>query len=224
MDISDYSFVVAGSGLLGSVIAERIGNCLNQPVLVIEKRDHIGGNCYSETDASTQIEFHKYGTHIFHTSNEKVWQYVNQFTSFNAYRHQVLASYNNKIYQLPINLETINSFFNVNLKPFEVDEFMLTRTTSLQHEPANFEEKAISLLGKELYEAFIKGYTLKQWQIDPRELPASIFNRLPFRKNYDENYFFDKWQGIPRDGYTAMFERMLSNKNIKVLLNTDFLT
>jgi UDP-galactopyranose mutase len=191
-------------------------------VLVIEKRNHIGGNCYSETDASTQIEYHKYGTHIFHTSNEKVWKYVNQFTTFNAYRHQVLAYYRNKIYQLPINLETINSFFNVNLKPYEVDKFMLERTTFLTHEPGNFEEKAISLLGKELYEAFIKGYTIKQWQIDPSQLPASIFNRLPFRKNYDENYFFDKWQGIPKDGYTAMFERMLSNKNIRLLLNTDF--
>jgi UDP-galactopyranose mutase len=222
MDISDYSFVVVGSGLLGAVIAERIGNHLDKPVLVIEKRDHIGGNCYSETEATTQIEYHKYGTHIFHTSNEKVWKYVNQFTTFNAYRHQVLTSYLNKIYQLPINLETINSFFNVNLKPYEVDRFMLARTTSTAHEPRNFEEKAISLLGKELYEAFIKGYTLKQWQMDPSKLPASIFNRLPFRKNYDENYFFDKWQGIPTDGYTAMFERMLSNKNIKLLLNTDF--
>lgn len=146
----------------------------------------------------------------------------NQFTTFNAYRHQVLASYRNKIYQLPINLETINSFFNVNLKPYEVDKFTSARTTSRTNEPGNFEEKAISLLGKELYEAFIKGYTIKQWQIDPSQLPASIFNRLPFRKNYDENYFFDKWQGIPEDGYKVMFERLLSNKNIRLLLNTDF--
>lgn len=222
MDISDYSFVVVGSGLMGAVIAERISNRLNKPVLVIEKRNHIGGNCYSETDDLTQIEYHKYGTHIFHTSNEKVWTYINQFTTFNAYRHQVLASYMNKTYQLPINLETINSFFNVNLKPYEVDKFMSARTTAQTHEPNNFEEKAISLLGKELYEAFIKGYTIKQWQIDPSQLPAAIFNRLPFRKNYDENYFFDKWQGIPTDGYTAIFERMLSNKNIRLLLNTDF--
>ncbi|WP_207511089.1 UDP-galactopyranose mutase [Longitalea luteola] len=222
MEICDYSFVVVGSGLLGAVIAERIANCLNKPVLVIEKRNHIGGNCYSETDAETQIEYHKYGTHIFHTSNERVWKYVNQFTTFNAYRHQVLACYKDKIYQLPINLETINSFFNVNLKPYQVDKFMAERTSLQTHQPGNFEEKAISLLGKELYEAFIKGYTLKQWQIDPCQLPASIFNRLPFRKNYDENYFFDNWQGIPKDGYTAMFERMLSNKKIHVLLNTDF--
>lgn len=222
MNPDEYSYVVVGSGLLGTVVAERIANCLNEPVLVIEKRNHIGGNCYSENDASTQIEYHKYGTHIFHTSDEKVWNYVNQFTSFNEYRHQVLASYKNKIYQLPINLETINSFFNVNLKPYEVDSFMSTRKEKLNMEPANFEEKAISLLGKELYEAFIKGYTLKQWQTDPKDLPSSIFNRLPFRKNYDENYFFDKWQGIPTDGYTAMFDRMLSNRKIKVLLNTDF--
>lgn len=222
MEINEYSFVVVGSGLLGAVIAERIANCLNEPVLVIEKRAHIGGNCYSETDADTGIEYHKYGTHIFHTSNEKVWKYINQFTEFNAYRHQVLTSYKNKIYQLPINLETINSFFNVNLRPFEVEAFMSSRISSSKESPSNFEEKAISLLGQELYEAFIKGYTIKQWQMDPRELPASIFNRLPFRKNYDENYFFDRWQGIPKDGYTSMFQKMLSNKNIQVLLNTDF--
>ena len=213
--------MIAGSGFLGSVIAERIASQLNKKVLVIEKRDHIGGNCYSEKDQETNIEFHKYGTHIFHTSNEKVWKYINQFTTFNAYRHQVLSSYQNRIYQLPLNLETINRFFNVNLKPFEVDEFMAKKKPALDN-PSNFEEKAISEIGRELYEAFIKGYTIKQWQTDPKQLPAAIFNRLPIRKNYDESYFFDQWQGIPLDGYTAIFNKLLSNKNISVVLNTDF--
>ncbi len=222
MDINAFSYVVVGSGLLGSVVAERIASQLDSKVLVIEKREHIGGNCYSETDPDTGIEFHRYGTHIFHTSNEKVWNYIHRFTSLNTYRHQVLSSYKNKIYQFPINLETINSFYNMNLRPFEVDEFMSAIRDRTIKEPANFEEQAISLIGKDLYEAFFKYYTIKQWQIDPRKLPAAIFNRLPFRKNYVENYFFDQWQGIPENGYTALFQNLLSNKNIAVLLNTDF--
>src|SRR5882762_351997 len=222
MDINAFSYVVVGSGLLGSVVAERIASQLNHKVLVIEKREHIGGNCYSETDPATGIEYHRYGTHIFHTSNEKVWQYIRRFTSFNTYRHQVLSSYKNKIYQFPINLETINSFYNVNLRPYEVDDFMSKIRDNSIKEPANFEEQAISLLGNELYEAFFKHYTLKQWQIDPRDLPASIFNRLPFRKNYVENYFFDQWQGIPEKGYTALFQNLLSHKKITVLTDTDF--
>ena len=222
MDTNAFSYVVVGSGLLGSVVAERIASQLDQPVLVIEKRQHIGGNCYSETDSATGIEYHRYGTHIFHTSNEKVWDYIRGFTTFNTYRHQVLSAYKNKIYQFPINLETINSFYNVNLRPYEVDDFMSKIRGNPIKKPANFEEQAISLLGQELYEAFFKYYTLKQWQIDPKELPASIFNRLPFRKNYVENYFFDQWQGIPEQGYTALFQKLLSNKKISVLLDTDF--
>jgi len=222
MDLHEFSFVVVGSGLLGSVIAERITSQLGQNVLIIEKRNHIGGNCYSEIDPESKIEFHKYGTHIFHTDNEKVWKYINQFTSFNSYRHQVLSSYKNKIYQLPINLETINSFFNINLKPYEVDDFLSTMKTGTKGPPANFEEKAISIVGKDLYEAFIKSYTEKHWQIDPNMLPADIFSRLPFRKNYNENYYFDKWQGIPLNGYADLFNNLLSNKKISILLNTDF--
>ncbi len=222
MNLDSFSYVVVGSGLLGSVVAERIATQLDRRVLVIEKRDHIGGNCYSEEDPSTGIECHRYGTHIFHTSNEQVWKYINRFVTFNAYRHQVLTSYKDKMYQFPINLETINSFYNLNLKPYQLDEFMSTvRDRSIAH-PANFEEQALSLLGQELYEAFFKHYTFKQWQIDPKELPASVFNRLPFRKNYVENYFFDQWQGIPEGGYTQLFTRLLADKNITVLLNTDY--
>ena len=222
MDLDSYSYVIVGSGLLGSVVAERIASQLDRRVLVIEKRNHIGGNCYSEEDPSTGIEFHRYGTHIFHTSNEKVWKYINRFVTFNAYRHQVLTSYKDRMYQFPINLETINSFYNLNLKPWQLDQFMSTVCDRSITHPANFEEQALSLLGHDLYEAFFKHYTFKQWQIDPKELPASVFNRLPFRKNYVENYFFDQWQGIPEGGYTQLFTRLLSHKNITVLLNTDY--
>ena len=222
MDITDYSYVVVGSGLSGAVVAERIASQLDQPVLVIEKRDHIGGNCYSAVDQATGIEYHRYGTHIFHTSNEKVWDYIRRFITFNSYRHKVLSCYNDRIYQFPINLETINRFYNVNLKPYEVDAFMDAVRKNGTGEPANFEEQAIARLGRDLYEAFFKHYTIKQWQADPRELPASIFNRLPFRKNYDDNYFFDRWQGIPEKGYTDLFQRLLADKKIRVMLNTDY--
>lgn len=222
MDIKGYSYVVVGSGLSGAVIAERIASQLNQPVLVLEKRDHIGGNCYSANDPSTGIEYHKYGTHIFHTSNEKVWNYIRKFTAFNNYQHRVLSSHEGQIYQFPINLETINHFYRLNLKPYEVEAFMDTKRDATITDPANFEEKALSLIGRELYEAFFKHYTIKQWQVDPRELPASIFNRLPFRTNYVDGYFFDTWQGIPEKGYTHLFENLLSDKKIRVLLNTDF--
>ena len=222
MDIREYSYVVVGSGLLGAVTAERIANQLDQPVLVIEKRDHIGGNCYSTTDPATGIEYHQYGTHIFHTSNERVWNYIRRFITFNNYRHKVLSSHKDRVYTFPINLATINQFYNRNLKPYEVEAFMDTLREPGSGTPANFEEQAISLLGRGLYEAFFKYYTLKQWQVDPRHLPPAIFNRLPFRTNYDDNYFFDRWQGIPEKGYTDLFERLLANRKIKVLLNTDF--
>jgi UDP-galactopyranose mutase len=222
MDLRDYSYIVVGSGFSGAVIAERIASQLGQQVLVIEKRDHIGGNCYSETDGETGIEFHRYGTHIFHTSNERVWNYICRFASFNNYRHQVLSCHKGRNYQFPINLETINQFYQVNLKPFEVDDFMASIRGGSIGAPANFEEQALSQVGRDLYEAFFKNYTIKQWQADPRQLPASIFNRIPVRKNYDESYFSDTWQGIPGNGYTAIFDRLLADKKIRVMLNTDY--
>jgi len=215
-------YLIVGSGLFGSVLAERIAAQRQKKVLVLEKRPHIGGNCYSQFDESTGIEYHKYGTHIFHTNSKKILNYINQFTELNSYHHQVLTSYKNQIFQLPINLETINSFFKTNLRPYEVDSFLEKERQNFP-EPKNLEEKAISLVGKKLYEAFIKGYTWKQWQTDPKDLPASIINRLPVRSNYDENYFKNgKYQGIPQDGYTSMFNKMLSSSLIDIKTNTDY--
>ncbi|HET6254199.1 MAG TPA: UDP-galactopyranose mutase [Puia sp.] len=222
MELREYSYIIVGSGFSGAVIAERIASQLHQPVLVIEKRDHIGGNCYSEADAETGIEYHRYGTHIFHTSNERVWNYIRRFTSFNNYRHRVLSCHNGRNYPFPINLETINQFYHLNLKPYEVDDFIATIRDNSIRNPGNFEEQALALLGRDLYEAFFRPYTIKQWQADPRELPAAIFNRIPLRSDYDESYFSDTWQGIPSDGYTAIFENLLADRKIRVLLNTDY--
>ncbi len=214
---------IIGSGFFGSVLAERVTNVLNQPVTLLEKRNHIGGNCYSQIDKESGIEYHKYGTHIFHTNNKLVWNYINKFTTFNDYRHQVLTTFKNKVYQLPINLETINSFYDTNLKPYEIEEFLKEETKNeKQLDLSNFEDYSISKVGRPLYEAFIKEYSTKQWQIDPKTMDASIIKRLPFRTDYNESYYHSKWQGIPTDGYTDIFKKMLSNPLIELRLNTDF--
>lgn len=217
-------YLVVGAGFFGAVIAERIATELNKKVLVIDRRDHIGGNCYSKEDEETGIEYHVYGTHIFHTSSEKVFKYLSKFTEWNSYFHQVLTLHKGTVYQMPINLETINSFYGITLKPYEVEDFLKKeREKESYPDPKNLEEKAISLIGRPLYEAFIKGYTTKQWEKDPKDLPASIINRLPVRSNYNEAYFNNaRWQGIPLDGFTAIFEKMLSHPNIEVKLSTDY--
>ena len=217
-------FLIVGCGLYGSVLAERISNILGKKVIVVEKRDHTAGNIYSLEDASTGIEYHKYGTHIFHTSHDAVWKYINQFTTFNSYRHQSLARFKNKIYQLPINLETINSFFNKNFTPDEAKKY-LEKSTKIYRKQKNFnfESKALSQIGKGLYEAFIKNYTKKQWGKDPKKLPSTIFNRLPIRFNYDETYQKNsRWAGVPSDGYTKVVSNLINNKKIKVILNSKY--
>ena len=223
--MKQYDFVLIGCGLFNSVLAERISNKLNKSVLIIEKRDHIGGNCYSDIDKNTGIEFHKYGTHIFHTSIKRVISYINKFAKFNSYRHQVLSNYKNKIYQMPFNLETINSFYKKNFSPEDARKYMkkITQKNSFQN-PKNLEEKAINMVGRDLYEAFIKNYTSKQWGKKPIDLPSSIINRIPVRFSYNEDYFNNcEIQGIPVDGYKKLFENLLSNKKIKIILNTDYL-
>ncbi len=216
--------LIIGSGFYGAVLAERIANVLNKRVLIIEKRNHIGGNSYSETDKKTNIEYHKYGTHIFHTSNEKVWKYINNFTEFNNYRHQVLTSHKNKVYQMPINLETINTFFKKNFNPSEAQSFVQKKTKKFKkYKFKNFEDKAISQIGKDLYNAFIKGYTQKQWGKNPKLLPESIFNRLPIRYSYNEDYYQQtQYQGIPKNGYKNIFINLLKNKKIKIKFNENF--
>ena len=217
-------YLIVGAGLYGCVLAERITTVFKKKVIILEERPHIGGNCYSEYDKSTGIEYNKYGPHIFHTSIDKVWEYINDFTKFNTYRHQALARFKNKTYQLPINLETINSFYNKNFSPSEAENFLKRKTQKFKKKVLkNFEEKALSQIGKELYEAFIKNYTTKQWGKNPKELPSSIFNRLPLRFNYNEDYFnSSKYQGIPLEGYTKLFKNLTSNRKIELLYNTKF--
>ena len=214
-------FLIVGSGFYGCVLAERIANDLKKKVLIIDQRSHIGGNCYSKIDQETGIEYHVYGTHIFLTSNLKVWKYINKFTEYNNYRHQVLSNHKKKIYQMPINLETINALFKKNFLPKEASAFLKKITKKYKKSNyKNFEDKAKSQIGDELYSAFIKNYTKKQWNKDPKYLPSSIFNRLPVRLSYNEDYYEQtQWQGIPKNGYTDILKNLLSNKKIKVTLN-----
>lgn len=222
MNLKKYKLVVVGAGLFGSVIAEQASRN-GIKVAVIESRNHIGGNCYTETDPVTGINVHVYGAHIFHTNNRDIWDYINQFTEFNGYRHTVKSKSNGKTYSMPINLDTINSFYNCNYTPAQAKAWLDDmRSRYANPEPENFEEQAMALIGPELYQAFIKGYTLKQWETDPKELPASIIRRLPVRTNYNDSYFFDQWQGIPVNGYTPIFERMLTHENIDLYLNTQW--
>ena len=220
---SNAKYFIVGAGFFGCVVAERIANDLKENCVILEKREHIGGNCYSEFEAETKIEVHKYGTHIFHTSDKEVWEYLNHFSAFNSYRHKVLTKHHNKVFQMPINLSTINEFFNKSYTPSEARIFIQTEILKEKSEnPANLEEMAISLIGRELFEAFIKGYTYKQWNTDLKKLPAEIIQRLPVRYNYKSDYFDDIYQGLPLSGYTGFFEKILDNRRIELHLKTDF--
>ena len=213
--------VIVGSGFFGLTIAERCAVELGLKVQVIDRRHHIGGNAYSEIEPETGIEVHRYGAHIFHTSNQRVWDYANQFTTFTPYVHHVYTTYRGEVFQMPINLGTINQFQHSAYTPDEARAWVIEQAGE-QTATGNFEEKAISLIGRPLYEAFIRGYTAKQWQTDPRELSAEIISRLPVRYTYDNRYFSDTYEGLPTDGYTAWIERMANHDNITVTLNTDF--
>ena len=215
--------VVVGSGLFGLTIAEQAATELGLKVALLDRRSHIGGNAYSEKEKQTGIEVHRYGAHLFHTSNERVWEYVNRFTEFTNYVHRVYTRHNGIVYPMPINLGTINQFFNAAYSPAEAKALIAEQAGELAGtNPQNLNDKGISLIGRPLYEAFIKHYTAKQWQTPPEELPASIISRLPVRYNYDNRYFNDKYEGLPVDGYAAWLERMAAHPNIEVHLNTDF--
>ncbi len=215
--------VVVGSGLFGLTIAEQAATELGLKVALLDRRSHIGGNAYSENEEQTGIEVHRYGAHLFHTSNERVWEYVNRFTDFTNYVHRVYTRHDGVVYPMPINLGTINQFFNAAYSPAEAKALIAEQAGELAGtDPQNLNDKGISLIGRPLYEAFIKHYTAKQWQTPPEELPASIISRLPVRYTYDNRYFNDKYEGLPVGGYTVWLERMAAHPNIEVRLNTDF--
>ena len=189
---------------------------------MLEKRNHIGGNAYSRFDEETGIEIHEYGSHLFHTSNEKVWEYINKFTSFTDYVHRVKIKSGQQIYSMPINLHTINQFLKQSLSPLEARQWVKECSSEITSLPKNLEEKAISLIGRPLYEAFIRGYTQKQWQTEPKLLPESIIARLPVRYNFDDRYFNDTYEGLPTDGYTAWLTAMTKHPKIKLVTGIDF--
>ena len=216
--------VIVGSGFFGLTVAERCANELGLRVLVLERRRHIGGNAYSEAEPETGIEMHVYGAHLVHTSNERVWKYVNRFTAFTDYQHRVFTNYQGQVYSFPMNLGLINQFFGRSHTPDEARALIAEQASEIDTAKAqNLEEKAISLVGRPLYEAFVRGYTAKQWQTDPKELSPDIISRLPVRYNFTNRWFNDTHEGLPVDGYTAWLTRMADHPNIEVRLNTDFL-
>lgn len=212
---------VVGAGFSGAVIARELAQN-GYEVDVFDSRSHIAGNCHTERDNESGIMLHRYGPHIFHTDNETVWRYIQQFGTFMPFTNRVKTTTQGRVYSLPINLHTINQFFGKTFSPTEARIFLEEQADSNIHNPRTFEEQALSLLGADLYEAFLRGYTLKQWGCSPTELPASILKRLPVRFNYDDNYFSHKYQGIPREGYTGIVERILDHSHITVTLNRPF--
>ena len=215
--------VVVGSGFFGLTIAERCANELGLRVLVLERRQHIGGNAYSEVEPETGIEVHVYGAHLFHTSNERVWDYANRFTAFTDYQHRVFTNHQGQVYSFPMNLALINQFFGRSHTPDEARALVAEQASEIDtSEAKNLEEKAISMVGRPLYEAFVRGYTAKQWQTDPKELSPDIISRLPVRYNFTNRWFNDTHEGLPVDGYTAWLTRMADHPGIEIRLDTDF--
>lgn len=213
--------LLVGAGLSGAVIGRKLAEA-GHSCRIIDSRDHIGGNCYTKRDDETGVMMHVYGPHIFHTDDEEVWSYVNDFTEFLPFQNRVKAQARGGVYSLPINLLTINQFFGKTMRPDEAKAFIAAQADTSIANPQTFEEQALRFVGRDLYEAFFKGYTEKQWGCSPTELPASILKRLPVRFNYDDNYFFHRFQGMPRDGYTPMIEAILDHPNITVELSTSY--
>lgn len=211
--------LMVGAGLSGAVIGRMLAEAGHR-ITVVDARAHVGGNCHTERDAKSGVMVHVYGPHIFHTDDAEVWDYVNRFAAFRPYRNRVKTTSQGAVYSLPVNLHTINQFFGQTLRPDEARVFLEGKADTSIADPQTFEEQALRFVGPELYEAFFKGYTIKQWGCQPSELPASILKRLPVRFNYDDNYFFHKFQGMPEEGYTAMIAKILDHANIEVKLDT----
>ncbi len=215
-----FDYVIVGAGFAGSVLAERLASQLNKKVLLIDKRNHIGGNAYDYYNEDDLL-VHKYGPHIFHTNAFSVVEYLSQFTQWRPYQHRVLASVDGQLVPMPINLDTINTLYGLNLTSFQLEEFFAS-VAEPREQIRTSEDVVVSKVGRELYEKFFRNYTRKQWGLDPSELDASVTSRVPTRTNRDARYFTDTYQVMPLHGYTRMFERMLAHPNIKVMLNTDY--
>jgi UDP-galactopyranose mutase len=215
-------YLIIGAGFSGCVLARQLADKLPCRIDIWDERNHLGGNCHTQRDATTGVMVHEYGPHIFNTDKKEIWDYVNSFVEFRPYVHRVKAVSNGKIYSMPVNLHTINQFFNKSFTPTEAKAFLETLADTSITEAKNFEEQALRFIGKELYHAFFYGYTKKQWGCEPSELPASILKRIPVRFNYDDNYHTNLYTGIPVDGYTAVMEKMIAQPNINVTLNKKF--
>jgi UDP-galactopyranose mutase len=213
--------LMVGAGLSGAVIGRALAD-EGHDVTIVDSRDHVAGNCHTERDRDTGVLIHRYGPHIFHTDDEEVWAYVNSFETFLPYKNRVKATARGAVYSLPINLHTINQFYGRTMRPAEARTFISDIADTSIEDPQTFEEQALRFVGRDLYETFFRGYTRKQWGCCPTELPASILKRLPVRFNYDDNYFFHRFQGMPKEGYTRMVERILDHPAIDVHLETDF--
>ncbi|HKD35298.1 MAG TPA: UDP-galactopyranose mutase, partial [Pirellulales bacterium] len=213
----NFDYVIVGCGMFGSVFARSVAERGKQ-VLVVDKRGHIGGNCFTEEVAGVHV--HRYGPHIFHTNSEAVWRFLNRFTQFNNYRHRGVVSFRDRLYSFPINLLTLHQLWGVRTPAEAETKLAVVRIAA--GDADDLESWILSQVGRELYETFVRGYTLKQWGREPRDLPASIIRRIPIRLTYNDRYFDDAYEGIPRGGYTQMFDAMLDHKNIRVETGVDF--
>lgn len=215
-----FDYLIVGAGFAGSVLAERLARGSNKKVLICDKRPHIGGNAYDHYNEHGVL-VHKYGPHIFHTNSKEVFEYLSRFTEWRPYEHRVLASVDGMTLPIPINLDTINRLYGMNLTSLEAKQFLDSMAEPVE-KIVTSEDVIVSKVGRELYEKFFKNYTRKQWGLDPSELDSSVIARVPVRTNRDDRYFTDTYQAMPLHGYTRMFERMLDHSNIKILLNTDY--
>ena len=215
-------YLIVGCGLSGATVAERIASCLNEKVIIIDKRPHIGGNCYDYIEENTKIRINKYGAHLFHTNNKKVWEYVNQFSEWVRWEHKVISNVDDKFVSIPVNITTVNELCGENLQTTEEMDEWLKKNQIKYDKIENSEQMAKSRIGEELYNKLVKNYTFKQWNKYPEELDPSVLARIPIRNNFDTRYFSDKYQALPKNGYTSFIRNMINHKNIISLVNTSY--